>query len=95
MKMAQYAQNFTEFTEKSISALCMALNDTETGKQLMDDLLKQSLEKNPALTQDEWSKIKQDFLTFCFFAAVQESPEAMHELAGHVYNELNGGKEND
>lgn len=93
--MAQYAKNFTEFTEKSISALCTALNDTEAGKQLMDDLLKQSLKKNPALTQDEWSKIKQDFLTFCFFAAVQESPDAMHELAGHVYNELNGEKEND
>lgn len=90
--MAQYASNFTEFTEKSISVLCTALNDTETGKQLMDELLKRSLEKNPTLTQDEWSKIKQDFLTFCFFAAVHGSPEAMHELAGHVYNELNGGK---
>lgn len=93
--MAQYASNFTEFTEKAVSALTRALNDTETGQQLMDDLLKQSLKKNPHLTPEEWAKIKQDFLTFCFFAAIKESPEAMHELAGHVYNELRGDNKND
>lgn len=92
--MAQYASNFTEFTEKSISALMRVLNDTETGQQLMDDLLRQTLERDPSTTPEQWAKIKQDFLTFCFFAAVKESPEAMHELAGHVYNELNGGNQN-
>lgn len=71
------------------------MNDNEMGQHLMDDLLKQSLERNPNLTQEEWVKIKQDFLTFCFFAATKESPEAMHELAGHVYNELRGDNKND
>lgn len=93
--MGQYASNFKEFTDKAVTALAKALTDTEMGQKLMDDLLKQSLEKNPALTPEEWAKIKQDFLTFCFFAAVQESPEAMHELALHVYNELKGEINND
>lgn len=93
--MGQYASNLAEFTDKAVTALAKVLNDTEIGQKLMDDLLKQSLEKNPALTLEEWAKIKQDFLVFCFFAATKESPEAMHELAGHVYNELRGESEND
>lgn len=93
--MAQYASNFTEFVDKSLSALMSALNDTETGQQLIDDLLRQTLERDPNTTPEQWAKIKQDFLTFCFFSAVKESSEAMHELAGHVYNELRGESNND
>lgn len=92
--MKQYAINFTEFVDKSVSALCNALNDTETGRQLIDTLLKQSLERKPNMKPEEWVKIKQDFLKFCFFSAVRESPEAMHELAGHVYNELKETNDN-
>lgn len=93
--MAQYASNFTEFVDKSLTAIMNTMNDTETGQKLMDDLLKQSFERNPDLTPEQWAKIKQDFLTFLFFGAVKECPEAMHELAGHVYNELRGESEND
>lgn len=93
--MAQYASNFTEFVDKSLTAIMNTMNDTETGQQLMDDLLRQTLDRNPNTTPEQWSKIKQDFLTFCFFEAVKECPEAMHELGTHVYNELNGGNEND
>lgn len=93
--MAQYASNFTEFVDKSLTAIMNTMNDTETGQKLMDDLLKQSFERNQDLTPEQWAKIKQDFLTFLFFSAVQGCPEAMHELGMHVYNELNGGNEND
>lgn len=93
--MAQYASNFTEFVDKSLTAIMNTMNDTETGQNLMDDLLKQSFERNPDLTPEQWAKIKQDFLTFLFFSAVQECPEAMHELGTHVYNEMRGESEND
>lgn len=93
--MTQYASNFDEFVKKSLEAIRTNLNETETGHELSDDLLRETLRKNPNTTPEEWEKIKQDFLTFCFFTAVQGCPEAMHELGTHVYNELNGGNEND
>jgi hypothetical protein len=93
--MTQYARNFTEFVDKSLTAIMNTMNDTETGQKLMNDLLKQSFERNPDLTPEQWSKIKQDFLTFLFFGAVNECPEAMHELGMHVYNELRGENNND
>ena len=47
------------------------------------------LAENPNLTPEEWKDVKSQFMTYLFCMFVQENSNAMHELAGHVYDELN------
>lgn len=47
------------------------------------------LAENPNMTAEEWKKIKQQFMIFCFAEAMKANPELMKELATHTYNELN------
>ena len=81
------AANFNEFVEKTSEAIRKTLN-TEMGQEITTALLKQALEKNPNMTAEEWQQMKSEFMTFIFAMFVKETPEAMHELATHTYNEL-------
>lgn len=82
------AKNLDEFTFKSINATIEAMN-SEEGQQLVDELRLKSLEKNPNLTEDEWLKIKQDFLAFMYFNLIRDNEDLMKELGEHLYTELN------
>ena len=82
------AKNLDEFTVKSINATIEAMN-SEEGQQLVAELWLKSLEKNPNLTEDEWLKIKQDFLAFMYFNLIKDNKDLMKELGEHLYTELN------
>lgn len=82
------AENFNSFVETTTQAIKDALNNTEIGKQLSNDLLAESLKKNPNMTTDEWKEIKSQFLTFLFAHLVISRPELMEEMGVHTYNEL-------
>ncbi len=81
------ANNFNDFVEKITEAERTALN-TPAGQEITQQLLEMKLEKNPRLTPEEWQQTKSEFLTFLFAMFVKETPEAMHELGFHVWNEL-------
>ena len=86
--MLKAAENFNDFVEVVSNAIRKTLN-TETGQELTDKLLKMKLAENPQMTVDDWKNTKSDFMTYLFCMFVKENPQAMHELAEHVYNELN------
>lgn len=81
------ANNFNDFVEKITEAERTALN-TPTGQEITQQLLEMKLKANPHFTPEEWQQTKSDFLTFLFAMFVKETPEAMHELGHHVWNEL-------
>lgn len=78
------AQDYESFVHKMLSALQTALNDSG----ICDDLLGESFKRNPDMTPDEWSQIKQQFMVFMFHQALTECPQLKHEMAVHLYNEL-------
>ena len=82
------ASNFKEFVQTASGAIKTALNETEIGQQLTQELLNEALRKNPNMTEAEWSEIKSQFLTFMFAKLVTDRPELMEELGTHTYNEL-------
>lgn len=81
------ATNFEEFVTKIEAAERKALN-SEAGQKMTNKLLEMKLAENPDMTAEEWKQTKSEFMTFLFLNFVKETPEAMSELAEHVYNEL-------
>lgn len=82
------ANNFNEFVEKVSEAERKALN-TEIGQEMTKKLLEMKLAENPNMTPEEWKQTKSEFMTFIFCQFVKENPQAMNELASHVYDEIN------
>ena len=85
------AKDFDGFVEKVSSALRVALN-TPFGQEMTQKLLEMKLAQNPRMTQEEWKRTKSEFMTFLFCQFVQDTPGAMKELAGHVWEELQEDK---
>ena len=83
-----FTKNSAEFIERASTGVMNALN-TEVGQELTSKLLEMKLAENPNMTAEEWQKIKQQFMVFCFAEAMKANPELMKELATHTYNELN------
>jgi len=81
------ANNFHEFVEKSVNAVAAVLN-SDLGQELTQKLLEMKLAQNPHMTADEWSKVKQGFMVFVFEEAMKAHPELLHEMGGHLYDEL-------
>ena len=90
--MLNIAENFDDFVAKVSEGIRKTLN-TETGQDITEQLLKMKLAENPNLTPEEWKDVNSHFMTYLFCMFVQENSNAMHELAGHVYDELNKGAE--
>ena len=82
------AQNLNEFINTACTAVQSTLN-SEVGQELVQKLLDKKLAENPNMTEDEWNKTKQEFMTFMFFTLVKENPEIMSEMAKLTYEELN------
>ena len=80
------AENYADFQSKVISAITESLNLPEN-KGISDDLLKQSLEKNPKMTPEEWSKIKADFLVFVFTEVLKRDKKLNDEFCMHLMKE--------
>ena len=83
------AKNYADFQSKVINAITESLNLPEN-KGISDDLLKQSLEKNPKMTPEEWNKTKADFLVFVFTEVLKRNKSLNDEFCGHLYRELRG-----
>lgn len=81
------ATNFNEFIDKVSEAERKVLN-SQTGQEITKELLKMKLDENPNMTKEEWQQTKSEFMTFIFAMFVKENPEAMKELAEHVWNEM-------
>lgn len=81
------AENFDQFVERVSEAERTVLNGP-AGQALTEELLKMKLAQNPNMTADEWAEAKSEFMTFLFAMFVKETPEAMKELGGHVWNAL-------
>ena len=81
------AKNFDAYVDKVTSAVQTALN-TPVGQELIQNLLKAKLAQNPRMTQEEWSQTKAQFMVYVFSRFVQDTPGAMQELAGHVWEEM-------
>lgn len=82
------AKDFDEFTHKAVTATVNALN-SESGQALIDELRKKCLKDNPNMSEDEWSKIKQEFLVYMFFNLIKDAPDLMREMGEHLYKKLN------
>lgn len=82
------AKNLNEFINTACTAVQNTLN-SEVGQELVQKLLDKKLAENPNMTEDEWNKTKQEFMTFMFFTLVKENPEVMSEMAKLTYDELN------
>lgn len=83
-----FTKNSAEFIERVSTGVMNALN-TEVGQELTSKLLEMKLAENPNMTEEEWQKIKQQFMTFCFAEVMKANPKLIEELATHTYNELN------
>ena len=82
------AENYADFQGKLVNAITESLNLPEN-KGISDDLLKQSLEKNPKMTPEEWSKIKADFLVFVFTEVLKRDKKLNDEFCMHLMKEAN------
>ena len=81
------AENFDQFVERVSDAERTFLNSPD-GQALTKQLLEMKLAQNPNMTAEEWAQTKREFMTFLFAMFVKETPEAMKELGGHVWNAL-------
>ena len=81
------AENFDQFVERVSEAERTVLN-SPAGQALTEELLQMKLAQNPNMTAEEWAQTKSEFMTFLFAMFVKETPEAMKELGGHVWNAL-------
>ena len=81
------AENFDQFVERVSDAERIFLNSPD-GQALTKQLLEMKLAQNPNMTAEEWAQTKSEFMTFLFAMFVKETPEAMKELGGHVWNAL-------
>jgi len=81
------AENFDQFIERVSEAERTALN-SPAGQALTKELLKMKLAQNPNMTEEEWAQTKSELMTFIFDRFIMETPEAMKELGGHVWNAL-------
>ena len=81
------AENFEQFVERVTDAEAATLN-SPAGQALTKELLQMKLAQNPNMTAEEWAQTKSEFMTFLFAMFVKETPEAMKELGGHVWNAL-------
>ena len=81
------AENFEQFMERVTDAEAATLN-SPAGQALTKQLLEMKLAQNPNMTAEEWAQTKSEFMTFLFAMFVKETPEAMKELGGHVWNAL-------
>lgn len=81
-------KDFDGFVNHCSDAIRRTLNNSEPGQELTKRLLEMKLAENPNITTEEWANIKSKFMTFLFLKMVQDTPDLMHEMAGHVYNEL-------
>ena len=77
------ANNYNEFVTKIVGTEMKALN-SEEGQGYLKTLLDESLKKNPNLTQEEWSKMKQEFILYLFEQVVSKNPSLMKEFMGYV-----------
>ena len=84
------ARDYDEFVTKALHGIQNGLNG-EAGQALTQELLQNALTKNPNMTAEEWDKLKQDFMLFCFVTALKETPELWKEFAAHVWEELQKG----
>lgn len=89
--MENIANNFDEFVAKVSEGIRKTLN-TEKGQEITEQLLKMKLSENPQLTTEEWNKTKSDFMTYLFMMFVSNTPQAMHEMAEHIYNLMKKGE---
>ncbi len=81
------AENYDQFMERVSEAERTVLN-SPIGQKLTAELLKMKLAQNPNMTQEEWMQTKSELMTFIFAMFVKETPEAMKELGGHIWNEI-------
>lgn len=81
------AENFDQFVERVSDAERIFLNSPDR-QALTKQLLEMKLAQNPNMTAEEWAQTKSEFMTFLFAMFVKETPEAMKELGGHVWNAL-------
>ena len=81
------AKDFDEFVSKAINGIQNGLN-SEAGQALTQELLQNALTKNPNMTAEQWDKLKQDFMLFCFATTLKETPELWKEFASHLWKEL-------
>ena len=81
------AENFDQLVERVSDAERIFLNSPD-GQALTEQLLEMKLAQNPHMTAEEWAQTKSEFMTFLFAMFVKETPEAMKELGGHVWNAL-------
>lgn len=81
------ATNFDEFVNKVSEAERKVLN-SPIGQEMTQKLLEMKLAENPNMTEAEWKQTKSEFMTYIFCMFVKETPEAMSEMAEHVWNEL-------
>lgn len=89
------AKDLNDFSNKISGAIMNALNKTDFGQSLVDDLLGESLRKNPNLTPGEWSVIKARLMIFLFHLIMEECPVLKHEYALHTYDALRKETAND
>lgn len=81
-------KDFEGFVNHCSDAIRRTLNNSQAGQELTKRLLEMKLAENPNMTAEEWASTKSEFMTFLFCKMVQDTPDLMHEMAGHVYNEL-------
>ncbi len=86
-KDMKIAEKFDQFVERVSEAERTVLN-SPIGQELTTELLKKKLAQNPNMTQEEWAQTESEFMTFLFAMFVKETLEAMKELGGHVWNEM-------
>lgn len=76
--------SFDDFVSKVLSAEQIALNESE----ICDELLAESFKRNPNMTPEEWSSIKQQFMVFIFYMIMSECPQLKNEMARHLYKKI-------
>ncbi len=82
------AGSFEEFVDKVSAAIRTTMN-TPLGQELTGHLLQAKLDATDhKLTKEEWAAEKSRFMTYLFCCFVKDTPGAMQEMAGHVWEEL-------
>ena len=81
-----FARDYHEFVTKLMTCIQEAMNTTEAGPMILDEVLCRSILEG--WSDERWQKCKVDTLKMLFFLVLDECPWLKHEFAMHLYDEL-------
>lgn len=81
-----FAHDYDEFVSKLLFCIQTALNTTDIGQRVIDEMLGSAWRNN--ISKEEWQQRKVNLMKLLFIVVLDECKPMKHEFAHHLYTSL-------